>query len=90
LPSLFVLESGILSPPALAEWVKPIRFGLARDVGGMAPFGLLTVVLIGRIKPAGRTSTHFHCVHLRARLEHPSMPALTSQDRWAYILPLTV
>ena len=43
LPALFVVGAGILSPLALAEWIKPLRYGLPRDVGGLVLFGLLTV-----------------------------------------------
>lgn len=46
LPALFVVGAGILSPLALAEWIKPFRYGLTRDVGGMLLFGILTLVFM--------------------------------------------
>lgn len=46
LPSLFVLGVGILSPLALAEWIKPIRYGLPRDVGGLGLYGALAVIFL--------------------------------------------
>jgi len=46
LPALFVLGAGILSPLALAEWIKPIRYNMPHDVGGLVLFGLLTVIFI--------------------------------------------
>ena len=39
IPALFVLGVGILSPLALAEWLKPVRYGMPTDAGGLALFG---------------------------------------------------
>lgn len=44
LPSLFIVGAGILSPLALAEWLKPIRYGLPRDGAGLVLYGVLAVV----------------------------------------------
>jgi len=46
LPALFVLGVGILSPLALAEWIKPMRYGLPRDVGGLGLYGALAVLFL--------------------------------------------
>lgn len=46
LPSLFVLGAGILSPLALAEWIKPLRYGLLRDVSGLVLYSVLSVLFI--------------------------------------------
>jgi hypothetical protein len=46
LPSLFVLGVGILSPLALAEWIKPLRYGLPRDVGGLGLYGALAATFL--------------------------------------------
>lgn len=46
LPSLFIVGAGILSPLALAEWMKPIWYSAARDSGGLVLYGMLTIVFV--------------------------------------------
>lgn len=44
LPALFVLGVGILSPLALAEWLKPVRYGMPTDGGSLVLFGGLSAL----------------------------------------------
>jgi hypothetical protein len=46
LPALFVLGVGILSPLALAELVKPGRYGMPMDAGPLAMFAVLSVAFL--------------------------------------------
>jgi hypothetical protein len=47
LPALFVVGAGILSPLALAELIKPARYGQPIDPGGLALYGTLSIVFLG-------------------------------------------
>jgi hypothetical protein len=44
LPALFIVGVGILSPLALAELLKPVRYGLATNAGDLILFGALSVI----------------------------------------------
>ena len=46
LPALFVVGVGILSPLALAEWIKPARYDLPSDVGALTLYGVLSASFI--------------------------------------------
>lgn len=46
IPALFVLGFGILSPLALAEITKPVRYGLPRDMGGFWLYAILSIVFL--------------------------------------------
>ncbi|MFW5941028.1 MAG: hypothetical protein ACOCXI_04465 [Chloroflexota bacterium] len=46
LPALFILGLGILSPLALAELIKPARYGLPTDPGGLWLFGSLSLIFL--------------------------------------------
>lgn len=59
LPALFLLGAGILSPLALAELLKPVRYGLPTNVGELWLFGTLALVFVilaaaylARLRPA--------------------------------------
>jgi len=45
-PALFVLGVGILSPLALAELLKPVRYSLSSDMGGFWLYLVLSVVFL--------------------------------------------
>lgn len=46
LPALFILGAGILSPLAIAELIKPSRYGLAMNTGDLLLFGILSVIFL--------------------------------------------
>jgi len=46
LPALFILGVGILSPLALAEVLKPSRYGLPMDPGGFWLYSILSLVFL--------------------------------------------
>jgi len=46
LPALFVVGVGILSPLALAEWIKPARYDLPSDIGALTLYGVLSASFI--------------------------------------------
>lgn len=64
LPALFILGAGILSPLAIAELIKPARYGLPTLTGDLWLFGILslvfvalTVVYLALLKPLQRAET---------------------------------
>lgn len=46
LPALFILGAGILSPLAIAELIKPARYGLPTLTGDLWLFGILSLVFV--------------------------------------------
>lgn len=64
LPALFILGAGILSPLAIAELIKPARYGLTTNTGDLLLFGILsliflalTAVYLARLRPVHRAET---------------------------------